>query len=214
MISIVQNIKGAQISIRNIFFELWYRFGKPVWVIDEPQPELMAVVAEGVIRGPLVLDVGCGAGDNAVYIAQRGFSVTGIDVSAAAIATAERKARKLDVTVRFIELNAFKLGTLARKFDTVIDYGLFHHFDGESRVRYVRALRGACASQGQLLLQCFSDQGGRARRFAPRHVSQDEIRASFAEGWQIEWIRPASFKTNKRKEYPAWLTLITCVDSD
>src|SRR5262249_28051015 len=151
--------------------------------------DLMAAVSQGVIRGPAVLDVGCGTGDNALYLAERGFCVTGIDISTAAIAIANRKADKLSVDARFVTLDAFQLGTLATKFETVLDFGLFHQFAGATRTRYVRSLCDVCTSRGNLLLQCLSDQGGKARRFGPHLVRQEELRASFAVGWQIAWIR-------------------------
>jgi len=166
------------VSLKNIVFDLLYRFGKPPWVIDAPQPALMAAVSQGVIRGPSVLDVGCGTGDNAVYLAECGFSVTGVDVSTAALALAERKARTLSVKARFVPLDAFQLATLATQFETVLDFGLFHQFAGATRARYVRALGEVCTSRGQLLLQCFSDHGGKARWFGPRLVSQEELRAA------------------------------------
>ena len=186
--------------------------GKPDWDIGEAQPDLRDAIAQGVIRGS-VLDVGCGTGDNAVFLASRGFSVTGVDVSAKAIALAQRKARSASVDASFVTLDAFKLATLAETFDTVIDFGLFHQFDGELRARYVRSLHHICGSQGRLLLQCFSDQGTKAERFGPRLVSQDELHSSFSAGWRIEWIRPASYKCNGNKSYPAWLALILRTES-
>ncbi len=76
--------------IKNLFFDLWYRFGKPPWIIDQAQPDLIAAVEKGEVCGPTVLDVGCGAGDNAIYLASRGFDVNGIFVSAKAISIAKQ----------------------------------------------------------------------------------------------------------------------------
>ena len=139
----------------------------------------MAAVSEGTILGPAVLDVGCGRGDNAIYLAGRGFHVTGVDVSRAAIVSARRKALSAGVDTEFKVLDAFLLKNLKMRFDTVIDYGLFHQFDGEDRARYVNSLRDVCKHGGLLVLQCFSDQGGKAEHFGPRLVSQDEIHGSF-----------------------------------
>jgi SAM-dependent methyltransferase len=203
------------VSIKTIVTDLWYRFGKPIWVIDEPQPDLMAAVSQGAIRGPAVLDVGCGTGDNAMYLAQRGFSVTGIDASTAAIAIAKRKAQKVSVDARFLTLDAFQLGTLGAKFETLLDFGLFHQFAGATRTHYVRSLCDVCANRGHLLLQCLSDQGQKLSGLGrPRLVSQDELLASFAVAWQIEWIRPATYKCNDGRDYPSWLALITYSNSE
>ncbi len=201
-------------SIKDRVVDLWYRFGKPKWVIDEPQPDLMVAVSQGAIRGPAVLDVGCGTGDNALYLAECGFRVTGIDVSTAAIAIAQRKAHQLSVDARFVTLDAFQLGNLATKFETLLDFGLFHQFAGATRTRYVRCLGEVCTNRGHLLLLCLSDQGGKAPRFRPHLVSQEELRASFAVAWQIQWIRPASYKCNQGRDYPAWLALMIYTNAE
>ncbi len=199
-------------SFKNLFFDLWYRFGKPPWIIGQAQPDLIAAAEKGEVRGPTVLDVGCGTGDNAIYLAGRGFEVTGVDVSAKAIGIAKQKAREAKVEVTFITLDALSIETLANKFDTVIDIGLFHNLKGD-RERYVRALSDVCASKGQLLMLCFSDQAGEYDvfpHFYPKPMSQDEIRASFSNRWKIEWIRLGRTQSNQKfEDYSSWLTNMT-----
>ena len=198
-------------SLKHLFFDLWYRFGKPPWIIDGAQPDLIATAEKGEVRGPTVLDVGCGDGNNAIYLASRGFDVTGVDFSAKAINIAKQKARDAEVEVKFITLDALNIGTLAKRFDTVIDFGLFHNLEGDSRERYVRALSDVCVSKGQLLMQCLGDQAGEydvyPHRFGPQPLSQDSIRASFSVGWKIEWIRLGVCQSNHSFEnYSSWLT--------
>jgi len=199
--------------IKNILFDLWYRFGKPPWSIDQAQPDLIAAAEKGEVRGPAVLDVGCGDGNNAIYLAGRGFNVTGVDFSAKAISIAKQKAREENVDVTFITLDALKIGSLAKKFDTVIDFGLFHNLSGNKREQYVRALSDVCVSKGQLLMLCVADQAGEypvyPKRYPPT-TSQDDIRASFSEGWKIEWIRLGVAKSKEKfDDYSAWLTSMT-----
>lgn len=199
-------------SFKNLFFDLWYRFGKPPWIIDQAQSDLIAAAEKGEVRGPTVLDVGCGTGDNAIYLAGRGFEVTGVDVSAKAIGIAKQKVREAKVDVTFITLDALNIGTLAKKFDTLIDFGLFHNVKGD-RERYVHALSDVCARKGQLLMLCFSDQAGEYGvypHFYPKPMSQDEIHASFSKGWKIEWIRLGRTQSNQKYEdYSSWLTNMT-----
>ena len=143
-----------------LFFDLWYRFGKPPWIIDQAQPDLIGAVEKGEVRGPTILDIGCGDGNNAIYLASRGFDVTGIDVSAKAISIAKQKAVEAGVDVTFITLDALNIRTLAKKFDTIIDFGLFHNIEGNNRKHYVRALSDVCVSKGQFLMMCLGDQAG------------------------------------------------------
>jgi len=199
-------------KLKNLFFNLWYRFGKPPWIIDQAQPELIKAVKKREIRGSTVLDVGCGDGNNAIYLASKGFDVTGIDISANAIKMAKQNARKAKVNVKFMTLDALKIGTLDKKFDTIIDFGLFHNLKGESK-RYVRALSEVSADKGQLLMLCFSDIAGEYEvypHFYPKPMSQDEIHASFKDGWKIEWFRLGVVKAPKKYgNYSSWLTNMT-----
>lgn len=202
-------------SIKNLFFNLWYKFGKPPWIINQAQPDLISAVEKGDICGPTILDVGCGNGDNAIYLASCGFEVTGVDVSAKAIEIAKQKASKAGVDVTFIVLDALKIDTLNKKFDTVLDCGLYHNIAGNARKRYVGLLRNVCVSKGQFLMLCFSDQAGEYDVYPnryPKPMSQDEIRAAFAEGWKIEWFRMGVIQSNEKyKDYSSWLTAMTSI---
>ncbi len=202
-------------SLKNVLFNLWYKFGKPPWIIDGAQPDLIAVVEKGDVRGPTILDVGCGNGDNAIYLAKCGFDVTGVDFSTKAIEIAKQKTSEAGVDVTFIALDALKIGTLNKKFDTIIDFGLFHNITGNARERYVLALSGACVSNGQFIMSCVGDQAGEYEVYPnryPKPMSQDEIRVAFAECWKIEWFRIGLAKSNEKyKDYSSWLTAMTLI---
>jgi len=200
-------------SFKNLFFDLWYKFGKPPWIIDQAQPDLIAAAEKGEVRGPTVLDVGCGDGNNAIYLASRGFDVTGIDVSAKAISMANQKAANAKVAVTFLTLDALKIGTLDKRFDSVIDFGLFHNLGDDDRRRYVRELSEVCVSKGQFLMMCLGDKAGEypvyPKRYPPT-VSQEQIRASFSDGWKIDWFRLGVCKVHKKFDnYSSWLTAMT-----
>jgi len=204
---------GKNLKFKNLFFDLWYRFGKPPWIIDQAQPDLIAAAEKGEVCGPTVLDVGCGDGNNAIYLASRGFDVTGIDVSAKAISIAKQKAANAKVTVTFLTLDALKIGALDKRFDTVIDFGLFHNLGDDDRRRYVRELSEVCVSKGQFLMMCLGDEAGEypvyPKRYPPT-VSQDEIRAAFSDGWKIDWFRLGVCKVHKKFDnYSSWLTAMT-----
>ena len=202
-------------SIKNFIFNLWYKFGKPPWIIDQAQPDLIAAVEKGDVRGPTILDVGCGNGDNAIYLARCGFDVTGVDFPAKAIEIAKQKASKAEVDVTFIALDTLEFRTLNKKFDTIIDFGLFHNIAGSARERYVRELSGVCVSNGQFLLSCVGDKAGEYEVYPkryPKPMSQDEIRTAFAECWKIEWFRIGMAKSNEKyKDYSSWLTAMTLI---
>ena len=163
--------------------------GTPPWDIGRPQPAFLELARRGALRGR-VLDVGCGTGEHALMAAGLGLEATGLDAAPRAIASAERKARNRGLTVRFLVWDALQLASLGERFDTVLDCGLFHVFDDDDRVRFVDSLRAAIPVGGRYHLLCFSDR--QPGVFGPRRVTQDEIRASFVEGWRVDSIEAAT----------------------
>ena len=117
-------------------------------------------------------------------------------------------------SARFEVADALKLGELGLGFDTIIDSGLFHVFDDESRVRYVTSLASVLRPGGRLYLMCFSDR--QPGMFGPRRVSQDELRAAFTDGWMIVAIEAEAFALNRGAfgiaTAQAWLATVSRVD--
>ena len=114
---------------------------------------------------------------------------------------------------RFEVADALKLGELGPGFDTIIDSGLFHVFDDESRIRYVTSLASVLRPGGRLYLMCFSDR--QPGMFGPRRVSQDELRAAFTDGWTIVAIEAEAFALNRGAfgiaTAQAWLATVSRV---
>lgn len=177
---------------RKVGFDVMYR-GTPPWDIGRAQREIVKLAESGLIEGD-VLDVGCGTGENALSLADRGYKVWGIDSAPKAIAKARQKAKKRNLPATFEVFDALQLGKLKKTFDTVIDSGLFHIFSDEDRARFVKSLAAAVKPGGRYFLFCFSDR--EPGDWGPRRITKQEIRESFREGWRIDEIREAVFETN------------------
>jgi cyclopropane fatty-acyl-phospholipid synthase-like methyltransferase len=171
-------------------FDDAYR-GTPPWDIPQPQPAFVALGEAGAVRGS-VLDAGCGTGENALYFASQGHETWGIDGAPAAIEKARQKALERGLSVEFRVHDALALEGLGRTFDTASDSGLFHVFGDEDRVRYVESLARVLDSGGRYFMLCFSDRQPGAFPL-PRRVTQEEIRATFANGWRVDEIVEARF---------------------
>jgi len=179
----------------------------PPWDIGRPQGEITRLAEEGAIRGA-VLDAGCGTGENALFLADLGFEVTGIDSAGAAIRKAKEKSSERRVPAVFLEWDALELSKLGKRFDTVIDCGLFHVFSDEERTLYVEGLRSVLVPGGSLRMLCFSEM--EPGDWGPRRVTQHEIREAFVRGWMVDSIREACFETNLGAEgCRGWLSSIT-----
>ena len=162
---------------------------RPPWDIGRPQTAFTAVAD---LIGPRVLDAGCGTGDIAIWLAGRGHAVTGIDFLGGPIAEARAKAVAAGVEANFLEMDALAIGEIPERFDAVTDCGLFHTFDDARRSAYVESLAKLLEPGARLFLLCFSP--AEPGEHGPRRVSEEELRAAFSAGWEVEAIHPARFE--------------------
>ena len=144
--------------------------GQAPWDIGRPQKAFLDVADR--IAGS-VLDAGCGTGENALYFAGRGCTVTGIDFLEEPITRARRKATERGLPATFLVKDALTLKDWTERFDNVIDSGLFHVFNDDDRRRYVEGLATVLKPGGRLFLLCFSDEEPGTQ--GPRRVSKEEL---------------------------------------
>src|SRR5262245_53950081 len=109
--------------------------GEPPWEVHQPQPAFVRLEQEGKIVGS-VLDIGCGSGANAIYLAERGHEVLAFELVPRAIELAKKHQGARELPVDFRIADVLRLGDLRRQFNTAIDSGVFHVFSDKDRVRY------------------------------------------------------------------------------
>lgn len=170
-------------------FEGYYSAPRAPWDIGRPQRAFIEA-ADG-IRGR-VIDIGCGTGDLALWLAEQGRTVTGVDFLEKPLEAARRKAAERGLPVNFLQMDALAVGEIPERFDAVTDCGLFHTFDDVGRSAYVAALSRLLEPGARLCLLCFAD--AEPGEHGPRRVSERELREAFADGWQVERIEPARFE--------------------
>jgi SAM-dependent methyltransferase len=171
-------------------WERGYRENWTPWDIDRPQPAFVRLADAGEITSP-VLDSGCGTGEHSLLLAERGLDVLGIDISPTASARATDKALQRGLDCEFAVGDVLALDRLGRRFRTIIDSGVFHVFDDTDRARYVKSLASVLEDGGVLHLLCFSEHT--PGTVGPRRVTQAELRAAFADGWDVDRIEASRF---------------------
>jgi len=135
---------------------------KPVpFFVAKPDENLISYLDRGLITPGRALDIGCGAGRNAVHLASAGFEVDAVDLSPTAIAWATDRAREVGADVQFHCGDAFALTAtdLGGPYDLIYDSGCFHHLPPHRRISYLALLHRALATGGHLGLTCFAAGG-------------------------------------------------------
>jgi len=164
----------------------------PPWDTKAPKENVVAWHEGGWVHGD-VLDIGCGLGDNAIYLARQGFNVTGLDISPTALITAERRAKDAGVNVTFAVTDSTKLEGYTDAFDTIVDSGMFHCLDDDAKRSYAAAAHRATRPGATLLLSCFSNTNPSDDERPRPAVSEQTLRDVLGgAGWNIESLEPAS----------------------
>lgn len=103
-----------------------YAVSDTPWDSNTPSEHLKNFVAEGKIKAGRALELGCGTGTNAVFLAQQGFDVTAVDLSPLALERAREKAAQANVKVNFIAADVTAMPDLGEPFPFVFDRGTYH----------------------------------------------------------------------------------------
>jgi SAM-dependent methyltransferase len=129
------------------------------------------------------LDLGCGTGDNSIYLAQNGWQVTGVDFAPRALRTARAKAQAGKVSVRFVCADIAQLASagLGNDFDLVTDSGCLHGMNDHDRAVYAQRVNAVTALDSRLLIVAFTP----GALFGVRGIDQAEIERLFGPEWEL-----------------------------
>jgi SAM-dependent methyltransferase len=159
-----------------------YRLGIGPHPSDHPDRGLAEVV-EGAPRLPpgRALDLGCGTGRNAIYLARHGWQVTGVDLAGSVLDVARRKAAEAGVAVRLVRGDVTRLGelNLGEGYLLLMDGGCYHMVPMSRRDAYVDGITRAAAPGAFLIMVGFSHH-----RFTGGGVTAEDLRHRFS-GWEL-----------------------------
>lgn len=177
----------------------------PLWDIGRPSKDLKKVVEDGPIRPCRAVDLCCGTGTDAIYLASRGFDVTAIDVSPTALSQAQKKAREAGVTVRWLLADILAPASL-EPFDFLYDRGCYHVVRDQNLAAYLETIRRLSHPGSRFLLLA-------ARRDAqgagPTGVTEEELGFDFFNLFDVEWLRESRLESTRPDvNPPAWSALL------
>lgn len=194
-------------------YDLLYRVGAP-WETG-PRTELVELVTSGRLPPGRAIDLGCGSGANALFLAAHGFDVVGVDFSPVAIEKARRRADPGADRVRFVraDLTAPSLGEAEGEYDFLVDYSTLDDVTGGARAAMARTIHRIAAPDARVLLWCFYGRPEDMPRFSftgPSRVTPliapGELEQLFGRDFSIERLpeprdadRAACFLMTRRR---------------
>ena len=128
--------------------------------VQWPDENLVEWFDEGRLGVGRVLELGCGHGRNAAFLAERGCAVDAVDFSAEAIGWATERAEAAGTAVAFQCCDIFAAEFVEGSYDLVYDSGCFHHLAPHRRPAYVDLVSRALKPGGSFALVCFRPEGG------------------------------------------------------
>ena len=221
---------------QSYFAELDYDAGGVPWDLrGRPQPPVRNAYNEGAFGAPgtAILDCGCGAGDNANWLAARGYEITGFDLSPSAVSTALARASEPEVahaiteargSVEFVQASAVDLAAAQRVqarardlggFEIALDSAMLHCLDDESQNAFIEGVRPLMRAGGRLFIGCFSDANPDPWS-NPRRISENRMRELLSpeRGWQVRSLDEAWYERPAERSTSgggAWTMAWWCV---
>src|SRR5262245_58916145 len=187
-----------------------YRSGTPPWETGRPSEELQRVIAEERIAPCRVLELGCGTGINAIWLAQQGFDVTAVDISPLAIERARQRAAESNVNVRFVLADVHELPPEFGTFPFLFDRGCYHAVRRQGVQGFLGILRQVTAPGSIGLFLAGNARDPHEPGKGPPVVSAEEIHAELGSVFEILRLREFRFDQveGDGHQFLAWSCLV------
>ena len=180
----------ARSSLARSLYTFGYRYFRMPWEMG-PRPELVELVDTGRLTPCKAIDLGCGTGANAIFLAAHSFDVTGVDFAPSALAKARRRASAAGVQATFVEDDLTELRNVTGQFDLLVDYGALDDLPLPARDRSVQQILPLCHTGTRFLLWCFEWPARwweRILPFAAMSMAPGEVQRRFGPHFDVERV--------------------------
>ncbi len=185
-----------------------YKEGEIPWYTGRADYNLINCIDNYLILKCKTLELGCGTGDNAVWLSQQGFEVSAFDLSEIAINQAKGKAIEMGVNVNFFVVDFFKDKIKGAPFEFIFDRGVFHSFDEENeRNKFAESVAEHLESNGLWLSLIGSADETREGHGPPRRSLYNVISA-VEPYFKILSIKAGTFDSLDKIPPKIWICLL------
>jgi SAM-dependent methyltransferase len=171
-----------------------YETGDTPWDTGQPDSELVRILQEGWFGPCRCVEIGCGTGTNAIYLAQRGFEVTAFDISPLAIEKARKKADAAGVSVTFVVGDVFEPPDFGEPFSLVFDRGVYHSVRELGVAKFLAGLRRLTAPGSWYLALMGNADDPTPKEKGPPRVSVRQIAEELEPDFEIWQLRRYQFE--------------------
>lgn len=185
-----------------------YKTGELPWDSNIRSRELARVLEERKIAPSRAVELGSGTGTNSVFLAERGFDITALDVSPTAIEMAQKRAEAAGVEVEFFTADLADLKLDLKPFDFIFDRGCFHCVRRENLNGFRETLK-KLSKPGTRYLVLTGNANEQNEHEGPPRLHEHEIRQDLEDLFEIEFIREMRFEDAGGVEGPlGWSCLM------
>ncbi len=185
-----------------------YKSGNTPWDVGQPDFNLIEVVTQKPILRCKVLDIGCGTGDNSIWLAQKGFQVIGIDTSEIALQKAKEKASKGNVECDFMLVDFLNNKIEGAPFGFVFDRGCFHSFSSEKDRRKFSQKVATHLEEAGLWLTIAGNADEHRQGPGPPQRSAGDIVLAVEPYFEVLSLTSSRFGSNRPNPPRAWRCLM------
>lgn len=185
-----------------------YKTKTTPWDIGRPDYNLVDIVSKRPIEPCRVLDVGCGFGHNSIWLAQQGFTVTGVDVSEIAAQNAKENGEQARVDCTFFRLDFFEDDILGLPFEFIFDRGCFHSYGSDDERRKFVERAAHHLGEAGLWLSLVGSADQPPGILGPSRRSARDIVVAAEPLFEILSLTAIRFDSNHENPSKAWACLM------
>lgn len=185
-----------------------YRDDNAPWDTGRADFNLVRMVTDRPIPPCKVLEIGCGTGSNALWLARQGFQVTALDASERAIEKAREKAARVDAECEFLVRDFLLEDTPGGPFEFVFDRGCLHAFEkAEERTRFAERAAQSLTDNG-LWLSLIGSADGPPRKVGPPQRTGVEILTAVEPSFEVLQLSVSHFDSDRPNPPQIWVCLM------